>query len=127
MVRERVEKVLSSLLYKICLDTFSALSLSVGTQKMDEEFDKVATEIGTPAAKLISFTIKSFYGPLKISELSNLIKEFEGNHLATHILKARVLKYVYNNTLSYQKKQQIGDICQLRLINSSSLMNSNNN
>lgn len=127
MVRERVEKVLSSLLYKICLDTFSALSLSVGTQKMDEEFDKVATEIGTPAAKLISFTIKSFYGPLKISELSNLIKEFEGNHLATHILKARVLKYVYNNTLSYQKKQQIGDICQLRLINSSSLMNSKNN
>lgn len=121
MVRDRVEKVLSSLLYRICLGAFSTLSLSVGTQNMDEEFDQVASEIGTPAAKLVSFTIKSFYGPLKLSELSELVKEFEGNHLATHILKSRVLKYVYNNTITYQQKQQIGEICNLRLMNSALL------
>ena len=117
--------MLSSLLYRICLSAFSTLSLSVGTQNMDEEFDRVASEIGTPAAKLISFTIMSFYGPLKLSEVSDLVREFEGNHLATHILKARVLKYVYNNTVSYQQKQQIGDICNLRLINNASLKNPN--
>lgn len=126
LIKDRVEKMLSSFLYRICLGTFSSLSLSVGTQNMDEEFDKVAQEIGTPAAKLVSFTIKSFYGPLRISELSNLIKEFEGNHLATHILKARVLKYVYNNTVSYQQKQQIGEICQLRLMNNPSILNPKN-
>jgi len=125
IVRDKVEKMLSSLLYRICLSAFSTLSLSVGTQNMDEEFDRVASEIGTPAAKLISFTIKSFYGPLKLSEVSDLVREFEGNHLATHILKARVLKYVYNNTVSYQQKQQIGDICNLRLINNASLKNPN--
>lgn len=121
MVRDKVEKIFSSILYRICLGTFSTLSLSVGTQNMDEEFDKVAKEINTPAAKLISFTIKSFYGPLKLSELSSLMQEFEGNYLATHILKARVLKYVYNNTVSYQQKQKIGEICHMQLINSAGI------
>lgn len=124
IVREKVEKMLSALLYRICLSAFSTLSLSVGTQNLDEEFDHVASEIGTPAAKLVSFTIKSFYGPLKISELSELVKEFEGNYLASHILKARVLKYVYNNTVTYQQKQQIASICNLRPINSAIHSNS---
>lgn len=109
------------MLYRICLGSFSNLSLAVGTQNIDEEYDKVAQAIGTPAAKLISFTIKSFYGPMSITELEELIREFSGNHLATHILKARVLKYVYNNTITYQKKQKIGQICGMKLINSADI------
>lgn len=121
LVQQRVEKLLSSMLYRICLGSFSNLSLAVGTQNIDEEYDKVAQAIGTPAAKLISFTIKSFYGPMSITELEELIREFSGNHLATHILKARVLKYVYNNTITYQKKQKIGQICGMKLINSADI------
>lgn len=40
------------------------------------------------------------------------------NHLATHILKARALHYVYNNTLDYKQKQRVGQICIMKLLNS---------
>lgn len=122
LVQQRVENLLSSMMYRICLGSFSNLSLAVGTQNLDEEYDKVAQAIGTPAAKLISFTIKSFYGPMNITELEDLIREFSGNHLAIHILKARVLKYVYNNTVTYQQKQKIGQICGMKLINSADIL-----
>lgn len=118
VVQDKVQKFLSSLLYRICLGSFSTLSLSVGTPNLEEEYDKIAQKLGTPAAKLISFTIKSFYGPLKVTELEDLIKEFSGNHLATHILKARALHYVYNNTVDYKQKQRIGQICNMKLLNS---------
>lgn len=118
VVQEKVQKMLSSLLYRICLTSFSNLSLSVGTSNLDDEYDKIAQKLGSPAAKLISFTIKSFYGPFKVSELEDLIREFSGNHIATHILKARALHYVYNNTVDYKKKQQIGHVCNMKLLNS---------
>ncbi len=123
IVQDKVQKFLTSLLYRICLGSFSTLSLSVGTPNLEEEYDKIAQKIGTPAAKLISFTIKSFYGPLKVTELEDLIKEFSGNHLATHILKARALHYVYNNTVDYRKKQRIGQICNMKLLNSAEVQN----
>lgn len=121
IVQDKVQKFLSSLLYRICLGSFSNLSLSVGTPNLEEEYDKIAQKLGTPAAKLISFTIKSFYGPLKITELESLIREFSGNHLATHILKARALHYVYNNTVDYKQKQRIGQICNMKLLNSADI------
>lgn len=118
VVQDKVQKFLSSLLYRICLVSFSNLSLFVGTPNLEEEYDKIAQKLGTPAAKLISFTIKSFYGPLKVTELEDLIKEFSGNHLATHILKARAIHYVYNNTIDYKQKQRIGQVCNMKLLNS---------
>ena len=121
-VRNRVETMLISMLYRICLGSFSTLSLAVGTQKMDEIYDIVANKIGSPAAKLISFTIKSYYGPLKITELEELMYEFKDNPIAKHILKARTLKYIYNNTVSFKDKQRIGQICDMKLLNSAQIL-----
>lgn len=121
-VKNRVETMLISMLYRICLGSFSTLSLAVGTQKMDEIYDIVANKIGSPAAKLISFTIKSYYGPLKITELEELMYEFKDNPIAKHILKARTLKYIYNNTVSFKDKQRIGQICDMKLLNSAQIL-----
>ena len=38
-----------------------------------------------------------------------------------HILKARVIKYVYNNHVNFKDKQAIGKICQLELVNKGDL------
>ena len=115
-IQESASKMFMSLLYRFSLQVFSNLTLSVGTQKANELYERVADEIGTPAAKLITFTIKSYYGPMDILELQTLVKEFVGNPMAMHILKARVIKYLYTNTVSIQKKQQLGSICQLKLV-----------
>ena len=116
LLQSQVRNVFMPLLYDFCLKMFSNLSISVGTQGADNLYTQIADDIGTPAAKLISFTIKSYYGPMDLSELESLSKEFAGNPMAKHILRARVLKYVYTNSLSYKKRQQIGELCDMKLV-----------
>ena len=115
-IQEAASQMFMSLLYRFSLQVFSNLSISVGTQKANDLYERVADEIGTPAAKLITFTIKSYYGPMDIQELQTLVKEFDGNPMAMHILRARVIKYLYTNTVNIQKKQQLTSICQLKMI-----------
>lgn len=96
---------------------FANLTHSVGTKNLDEIYDGVAEKIGTPAARLVSFTIKSYYGKrLDITELRNLYHEFNGNPVAQQVLRARALHYVYHNTVERSEKQKIGKICNLKLI-----------
>ncbi len=115
-IRERVNKLLKHLLFRFCLNVFSNLAHSVGTGQKDEFYDDIAKRINTPVAKLISFTIKSYYGPMKISDLAELYKDFEGNIVAQQILKARALHYIYHNTVDIRDKQRIGQICNMKLI-----------
>lgn len=97
-IQEAASRMFMTLLYRFSLQVFSNLSLSVGTQKANDLYERAANEIGTPAAKLITFTIKSYYGPMEVQELQTLVKEFKSNPMAMHILRARVIKYLYTNT-----------------------------
>lgn len=116
-LREKVSKMVGYFVYKFCLYNFSNLTHSVGTKNLDEIYDGVAEKIGTPAARLVSFTIKSYYGKkLNINELRNLYREFDGNPVAQQILRARALHYVYHNSVERSEKQKIGQICGLKLI-----------
>lgn len=54
---------------------------------------------------------------MDLTELDSLMREFEKNPVAQRILKARAISYVYNNNVAYARKQRIGHICKLRLIN----------
>lgn len=120
-LKDKVSTLLKLMLYRVCLSTFANLSLAVGTSRMNEIYDEVALRLGTPAAKIISFTIKTYYSTMKISELEDLAEDFKNNPVATHILKARVINYVYNNYVSFKDKQTIGKICQLQLVNRADL------
>ena len=109
-LERKINSLLMMMLYRVCLSTFANLSLSIGTSKMDSIYDTVANNIDSPAAKLISFTIKTYYGSLKMTELEDLVDEFKSNPVAMHILKARVINYVYNNPVEYTMKQSIGKV-----------------
>lgn len=108
---------LSSMLYNSCLSVFTQLALCVGTSEINEIFDDIAREINTPAAKVVSFTIKTYYGTMRENELKEIVDEFRNNPVALQIIRARVNHYVYNNYLTYDKKQRIGSICDMQLIN----------
>lgn len=120
-IKERVNSLLKHLLLRFCLNVFSNLAHSVGTGQKDNFYDDIAKKMNTPVAKLISFTIKSYYGPMRINELEELYNEFKGNIVAQQILKARVLHYVYHNTVDFRDKQKIGQICNMKLINMSDI------
>ena len=67
----------------------------------------VAKTMDTPAAKIVSFSINSYYGKIHMPELEQLSKEFKGNFVALQILRARVSAYIYNNYVDYRDKQKI--------------------
>lgn len=117
VIRDKVQTFLYFIGYRLCLSSFSNLSVSVGMSGLDDIYDEVANRIGSPAAKLITFTIKSYYDKMDLTELDSLMTEFEKNPVAQRILKARAISYVYNNNVAYIRKQKIGNICKLRLIN----------
>ena len=96
---------------------FNNLIHAVGTKDFDEIYKTVAKDLDTPAAHLVSFSIRSYYGKLNITDLEELYEQFDGNVLAQQILRARAIHYVYHHTLSSSDKQRIGSICGLQLVN----------
>ena len=113
-IKNKIINFLQFLGYRLCLASFSNLSLSVGTSNMNDIYDKVADKIGSPAAKLITFNIKTYYGQLSIPELKKINEEFKNNHVAMHLLKSRVYSYVYNNYVDFKKRDQILSILDLK-------------
>lgn len=123
-LEQRVHKLLRVMMYRNCLSTFSNLSYAVGNSGMSNVYDEVANRIGSPAAKVVSFTIKSYYNKMKLSDLRDLVNEFAGNPVVMEIIRARVIRYVYHNQVDYSTRQSIGQICGLKLINNPRLTSS---
>ncbi len=90
-----------------CLFVFSKVVTSVGNKDLRSTFSQIADEIGTPAAKLVSFAIISCYNKIAIPELEKLVEELRENPVAMSIIRARVRSYLYNNHVSYSDRQKI--------------------
>jgi len=114
-VESRVNELIQILCLQTCLNVFSKLMHSVGNKDLKDIYNKVALEMGTPAAKLVSFSINSYYGTFSINELKEVEKELKGNIVALNILKARVKSYVYNRNLDFKTKQQIAEVLNMTL------------
>lgn len=96
---------LSSL--NFCLFVFSKVINSVGSKELRTTFSQIADEIGTPAAKLVSFSIISCFSKIAIPELENLVNELKDNPVAMSIIRARVRSYLYHNHVSFSDRQKI--------------------
>ena len=121
-IRARVHKLLYMLLFQQCLAAFSNLSRAVGISNCEELFKQVAASLKTPAAKIVSFSINTYYNSLKIADLEELVSEYRNNPVVMEIIKARVLNYLYNNLTNYSLRQKIGELCNLKLINNSPIL-----
>lgn len=115
-LERRVGTLLQQLLLKMTYATFTHLSVSVGTGGIDKYYDEVASKIDSPAADIISFTIKSYYAPMKTSDLEYLMAKYKNNNVVSNFLRARVRAYVYNHELPREKKQQFGQIAGMKMI-----------
>lgn len=115
-IEDRIKKFFMYMTFQQCLGVFSKVVYSVGSKDLRDIFSEVSTEINTPAAHLVTFSIKSSYETVKISELKKLVKEMRNNAVALSILKARMRSYVYNNHLSYKDKQRIASELDMKMI-----------
>ncbi|MFO0794443.1 MAG: metallophosphoesterase [Candidatus Brocadiaceae bacterium] len=108
-IERKIYKFLQFISLQACLGVFSKFIHSLGVKELREMYIDVAKTMDTPAAKIVSFSINSYYGKINIKELEQLSKEFKGNFVALQILKARVRAYIYNNYVDYRDKQKIAE------------------
>lgn len=119
MIEKRINEYFQFITLQACLGVFSKMIHSVGNKDLKKLFDEVADKINTPAAKILTFSIKTYYDRMSVRELQQLADEFQNNRVALKILKARVRAYMYNNYIDYKGKQKIAaalkmDISPLR-------------
>jgi len=117
--REVVERKINSFFQFIslqtCLCVFTKLVYSAGIKDFKELYEEVAKQIGTPAAKLVSFSINSYYNEISTKEVSKLAKELKNNFVALQILKTRVKSYIYTNHIDYKQKQQLAQALNMKI------------
>lgn len=118
--KQEIEKKINSFFQyislQVCLNMFSKLVYSVGNKDLKTLFEQVSTNIDTPAAKLVTFSIKTYYDRMSGRELQALAKEFSDNPVALSILKSRVRSYIYNNNIDYKNKQKIASALKMKII-----------
>lgn len=119
-LKERVAELFQVFLLKMSLISFSNLSLSVGTSGSDMAsiYDDVAKKIGTPAADIITFTIKTYYGRMKTDDLQKIVKLYSNNPVMLRLINSRVRSYVYQHSLDYNIVAEIGSITGMKLLDS---------
>lgn len=107
-VKKKIDSFFEMTSLNFCLFVFSKVINSVGNKELRGTFTEIANEIGTPAAKLVSFSIIScFTSKIAITELEDLVEELRDNPVAMSIIRARVRSFLYNNHVPINERQKI--------------------
>lgn len=106
-IKKKLDSFFEVTSLNFCLFVFSKIINSVGSKELRATFTQIAEEIGTPAAKLVSFSIISCFSKIAIPELESIVKELKDNPVAMSIIRARVRSYLYNNHVNYSDRQKI--------------------
>lgn len=116
-ITSRVNAFVYMQAFNFILAIYSKVIHSVGMTDLKEIYNEVARQLGTPAAKILTFSINSCYGSMSISELKRMHAETKDNQAVMGILQARVRAYIYNNDVRFDKKQQIASLFNWKMEN----------
>lgn len=106
-IKKKIDSFFELTSLNFCLFVFSKVIRSVGNKELRATFKQIANEIGTPAAKLVSFSIISCFSTMSIQELEAIIEELRDNPVAMSIIRARVRSYLYHNHIAFNDRQRI--------------------
>jgi len=107
-IKKKIDSFFEVTSLNFCLFVFSKVINAVGNKELRSTFNEIATEMGTPAAKLVSFSIIScFTSKISINELEDLVEELRDNPVAMSIIRARVRSFLYNNHVPITDRQKI--------------------
>ena len=107
-IKKKIDSFFEVTSLNFCLFVFSKVINAVGNKELRSTFNEIAREMGTPAAKLVSFSIIScFTSKIAITELEDLVDELRDNPVAMSIIRARVRSFLYNNHVPITDRQKI--------------------
>ncbi|MCB0752743.1 MAG: metallophosphoesterase [Ignavibacteriae bacterium] len=107
LIEKTVRNILQFISWRICVDSMTNLMFAVGTKGQNELFDKVNSDIDSPASKIVTFAIKTFYDKIDTKELDKLFNDVKDNYLAQCILREYVKRYLYTNFIERNKRDRI--------------------
>ncbi|MFN8231150.1 MAG: metallophosphoesterase [Bacteroidia bacterium] len=107
LIEKKVRNILQFISWRICVDSMTNLMFAVGTKGQNELFDKVNSNIDSPASKIVTFAIKTFYDKIDIKELEKLFEDVKDNYLAKCILREYIKRYLYTNFIERNKRDRI--------------------
>lgn len=107
LIEKTVKNILQFISWRICVDSMTNLMFAVGTKGQNELFDKVNSNIDSPAFKIVTFAIKTFYDKIDINELKKLFIDVKDNYLAKCILREYIKRYLYTNIIDGPKRDKI--------------------
>lgn len=116
-IEEKINNFMQIACLDACFATFSKIIQSVGSKDLKKQYEEVGRQLNTPAAKLVSFGVNSYYSSITAEELKKLADELKGNQVALIILRARVKSYVYMKKLDYKTKQKFASILSMEISN----------
>jgi len=106
-IEKSVRNILQFISWRICVDSMTNLMFAVGTKGQNELFDKVNSNIDSPASKIVTFAIKTFYDKIDTKELEKLFDDVKDNYLAQCILREYIKRYLYTNFIERNKRDRI--------------------
>jgi len=114
-VRKKVTGFMQMMNLFACLSMFEKMVEALGMKGFAEEFEKVAENIGSPAAKIISYSINSYYNGTTPREVKKIAKELEDYPVAFSILQSRVKSHLTTNYVDYKDRASIANSLHLSL------------
>ncbi|MGB0870231.1 MAG: metallophosphoesterase [Flavobacteriales bacterium] len=107
LIEKTVRSILQFISWRICVDSMTNLMFAIGTKGQNELFDRVNSKIDSPASKIVTFAIKTFYDKIDTKELANLFDDVKDNYLAKSILREYIKRYLYTNIVERSKRDRI--------------------
>ena len=105
-ILQKLSVFLEMLSLNFCLFVFSKIISSAGSRELMANLETIATKINTPAAEIVTFSIRTCFG-IDLKKLKDLIRKYDKNQLVLSIIRSRVRAYLYQNYVSDIEKQKI--------------------
>jgi len=115
VVERKINSFIQLLSLHSCLGVFAKLIYSVGLRDFQDVYSEVASQIDSPAAKIVSFSINSYHNQISVSEVKALVKEIKNNPVAMFIVRDRVKNYIYQNYVEHSTQQSLAQLLDMKL------------
>ena len=112
-IREHINYFFELTTFRLCLFVFSKIINSVGAKELRWLYNDASTQIKTPAADIVTFSIESVYSSLAVEDLKKLVTKYKDNSAAMTIIRARVRSYLYNNYVETNDRKRIAAALKL--------------
>ena len=115
-IEKRVNRFIQAMSFECCKSIFTKLMHSAGNKDLKQLYNEVARNMNTPAAKLVSFGINSYYSTITYEDVKTLAGEFKDNQVALRLLRERVRSYVYQRNPDFKLKQKFASVLNMTII-----------